>query len=1188
MSSEPPGKTSAALLRRSFLFLKNAAPQGNNFRLANLCGMADDDKGRMPFPQTPSDMSEFRQIKASAGSGKTYTLTSSFLSLLAGSSGASWSRPPAGCVVPDGDAYGWQEILAITFTNKAATEMRERLLSRLKGMALASPSAAASEKFWKPAKARDAVNMLIRSYGSLNIRTIDSLLHLMVRLSALDFDLSPDFEPRFADSDITGPIFDDMAEQAREDPELGDLFRRACRQMLRSEKTRGFLAGERIRERVTAMVSLMLAGDGWNIRDLASPEEAEDHFQAVLRGIENDAREMRARIEQEELKASKHLLNALNACIECGGRATKLPLSSAMFQKESFDECLLKASKGTASLSLHALYESLQSDLREVRVLLGARRLMPFAELAQAVYARLEHYERKNGVIAASQVPRLAIRAADDSEGVNELFCRLGARITHMLIDEFQDTSRDQWLALQPLAEEALAKNGSLTIVGDVKQAIYGWRGGDAALFDQLVRPGSPLLALVDHPTLETLPYNWRSRQRIVAWNNALFSPLGDTDVAKELLTPLAEGDEALLQSEAALLSEAFDRAAQSAEHCAPGGFVRLRTLDKGREEEELSVMLPDMVEKMGRSRPWGDICILARNNDQAAKAASWLMSRRIPVVTQGSLLLAEQPVIAGLVSLLRFMNDPDDDIAFWSALCARELLPPMTAPDGSPLDEGALLDWAARRSRQKSMARQFAADFPEAWQNVFAPLHDNAGLLTPYDAVMEVLERWNVFERCGSAEGFVRRFLEVLFCAEEQGVSDLSGFLDLWDSSGSQEKAPLPESMDAVRIMTMHKAKGLEFEVVILPWLNFSLGRASDDKSVFWNSRGTGLLAPLCREMGRPWLQDRMDTARESLHLIYVAMTRAVSELHCFLSDPDEGPIPFMLDALLSRVRSSMEEKDGALVWGEAPDLPPSASAPAGDAPYGEAQSAEKTQNIGESPRDGKAQASGSAPASAAPADITAADESTATAPAAGNPASPDSADAPPAPDGQPGEDWRPMGWLPRLRMFRSPLEDWTFTPKRRGTLIHHCLESLQVSGVGESSARRDAALAAARGISTFPLPVPDRENVQKQVEDVLCWYALQPETPHWLAFGTPEHALLDADGRQFRVDLLVDDGRELVAVEYKTGTAGNLPAPEHKAQLMRYLNLLHEASGANVRGALVYLDRREIFPILPGDDHE
>ena len=179
-------------------------------------------------------------------------------------------------------------------------------------------------------------------------------------------------------------------------------------------------------------------------------------------------------------------------------------------------------------------------------------------------------------------------------------------------------------------------------------------------------------------------------------------------------------------------------------------------------------------------------------------------------------------------------------------------------------------------------------------------------------------------------------------------------------------------------------------------------------------------------------------------------------------------------------------------------------------------------------------------------------------------------------------------MGWLPRLRIFKNDLEDWTFTAKRRGTLIHHCLEGLQISGVGEASARRDAALAAARGISTFPLPVPDRENVQKEVEDCLAWYARLPETPHWLAFGTPEHSLLDGEGRQFRVDLLVDDGKELIAVEYKTGTSGDLPADGHRQQLLHYLDLLEKAMGQKARGALVYLDRREIFPIFPGDSHD
>jgi hypothetical protein len=178
-------------------------------------------------------------------------------------------------------------------------------------------------------------------------------------------------------------------------------------------------------------------------------------------------------------------------------------------------------------------------------------------------------------------------------------------------------------------------------------------------------------------------------------------------------------------------------------------------------------------------------------------------------------------------------------------------------------------------------------------------------------------------------------------------------------------------------------------------------------------------------------------------------------------------------------------------------------------------------------------------------------------------------------------------MGWLPRLRMFRSPLEDWTFTARRRGTLMHHCLECLQVSGIGAASARRDAELAAARGLSTFPLPVPDKEAVLADITEDLAWYAALPETPHWLAFGTPEHALLDGDGRQYRVDLLVDDGDRLTAVEYKTGTPGDLPAPAHVEQLSRYLRLLNEASGLPVRGVLVYLDRRQLIPLDNADAH-
>ncbi|WP_458400276.1 UvrD-helicase domain-containing protein [Mailhella sp.] len=1085
-------------------------------------------------------MNEFRQIKASAGSGKTYTLTGSFLSLLAGASGSSWKKGHSGCALPEGDgSYGWQEILAITFTNKAAAEMRERVLSRLKDHALAPAErrrSGSEEKFWTPPRAKAAVDALIRSYSQLNIRTIDSLLHLMVRLCSLDFDLSPDFEPRFSENDISGPIFDLMAEQARDgDEELAALFRRACEQLLHSENMSGFLAGDRIRNRVTGMVSLLLNADGWSLNDLATPAEAEAHLRSMLSGIESRTRELLQRITDENLSANKRFLNALSACTECGGSASRLP-DSAYFKKESIDDCLNKASKGMASLTVHALYDGLRDDLNEMRILIKARRLMPFAELAHAVFSRLEAYERRSGTIAASQIPRLAIRAADDSEGVNSLFCRMGSRISHILIDEFQDTSRDQWFALLPLAEEALSKGGSLTIVGDVKQAIYGWRGGDAALFDKLVSPGSSLIELVEKSSLETLPCNWRSRERIVAWNNALFSPIGDGPTASSLLRELAEGNAALLEEQAGLLRDAFDRASQSAEHCRPGGFVQLHWQDKGQEQAALLEQLPELVESLGRSHSWGDICILTRSNDQASLAASWLMARHIPVVTQGSLLLAEQPAVAELVSLLRFLNTPEDDLAFWSTLSGEHLLPTLHDAEGVPLTLPRLTDWAASRPRLHTLARQFASDFPEAWESVFAPLHEGAGLLTPYDSAMEVLQRWDVITRLPEAEGFLLRFLEVLFSIEEQGISDLSGFLDWWDENGGKEKAPLPESMDAVRIMTMHKAKGLEFDVVILPWMDFPLGRTTDDKAVFWNSRGTGLLAPLCREMGEPWLRHRMDTAREALHLAYVAMTRAVSELYCFLPDPDSGSVPAMLDELISRLRPQMTEHGQTVVWGEIPAREESESPEAGFSP------------------------AGPPPASSLPKAFPLAFSASAE---------------------NQEEHWSPMGWLPRLRMFRSPLDDWTFTARRRGTLIHHCLECLQVSGKGEASARRDAELAAARGLSTFPLPVPDKEAALKDITEDLAWYASLPETPHWLAFGTPEHALLDSEGRQSRVDLLVNDGHELTAVEYKTGTSGPLPAQAHVEQLSRYLRLLKDASGLPVRGVLVYLDRRVLIPL-------
>ncbi len=1099
-----------------------------------------------------------RQIKASAGSGKTYALTGDFLRLLAGAA----DEPRSGCRVARSGTHAWPEILAVTFTNRAATEMRERVLARLKDMAL---GVIPPEEGWDAAGAGRTVECLLRDFGSLNIRTIDSLLHLIVRLAALDLDLAPDFEPCFDDSELFGPLLDDLAERAREgDPELTDAFARACRQILLYSDYRGFLAGDRVRARIAELASYLLRHqDNPLLARLASPECIAARLTRLRADLRECARTLRAALGKTRLAAHANLCKALDRCADPACPDNALPSDSKMLTKDSLDDCLNKASKGKADAACERLYSRLREAAAalegEGAVLRGALGLMPFIRLARRLLDELGDFQREAGKVPASRVPVLACRALSGEYGVNEAFCRMGSRLTHILVDEFQDTSMDQWLALKPLVEEALARQGSLTIVGDVKQAIYGWRGGEAALFD-LVPEDTALRRMVPAPEILSLDRNWRSREEVVAWNNAVFSQLGDEDRAREILSLMlpADTDEALVDDAAAMLATAFADAEQQPVPDKTGGVVRLHPLPAvSAGEDGLATLLPERVAELGERYAWGNICVLTRTNPQTSLAASLLLERGIPVVTQGSLLLAEQPLIIQLVALLAFLNAPEDDNAFWTVLAGADLLPDPAALEPSAtdsvapaaLDAATLNDWAARRAGRgrRSLARAFRADFPRHWALLFAPLHDAAGLLTPYDTVCEVFRRWRVPARHPEANGFLGRFLEVLYTAEQRGLSDLAGFLDYWKTHGGEEKAPLPETMNAVTVMTIHKAKGLQFEAVIVPWHDFPI--KANDEPTPCEADGLAALAPLCSAMGAPYSQALADTAREALHLLYVAWTRAVSELHCFLPAEGKGRMAAALTSLLAPLLGDAERTEGGdWVFGMAPEfspIPVRAPDPSTDLRAEEAAypAMDVEMAAGETPRE--------------------------------------------------NDEWRPMAWLPRLKIFRTPLQDWlgddgrSRTAKRRGTLMHHCLERLRVTGHTAVSAQADAAQAVQHGLRTFPLPVPDSEATARDLTEALAWYAALPETARHMAFGMPEHSLLDAEGNAHRVDLLVDDGEELVAVEYKTGTFGELPDPDHAAQLRGYLDLLRAASGRPARGELIYLDRRKRFVVDEMGEH-
>jgi len=173
-------------------------------------------------------------------------------------------------------------------------------------------------------------------------------------------------------------------------------------------------------------------------------------------------------------------------------------------------------------------------------------------------------------------------------------------------------------------------------------------------------------------------------------------------------------------------------------------------------------------------------------------------------------------------------------------------------------------------------------------------------------------------------------------------------------------------------------------------------------------------------------------------------------------------------------------------------------------------------------------------------------------------------------------------MGWLPRLKIYRSPLPDLHFTPRGRGILAHLCLECLILSETGTTEAH--ILRAVRQGMRLFPLPLDDPERIEAEMAEALAWFAALPEAPLWLDRGLREQGIMDEHGRMHRVDLLVpqNDG-SLHAVDYKTGQAGDEHRHEHYEQVRRYMRLAAQATGKPVRGFLVYLDERQLLEVQP-----
>jgi len=1089
-------------------------------------------------------------VTASAGAGKTYTLASRFLTHLADA--RSEQGNTACCPRAEQQPYAWNEILAITFTNKAAAEMQQRVLRTLKQRALGQDTGSLGSEISREEAGR-WVRVILRRMGSLNIRTIDSLLHQVLRLGALQLALPPDVELEFDLENIFAPLYAECiaAAEQGEEPQQ-ELLDQALDADFRLHGCSKFLPSASFRENVAEVFKFLLSmsPDDPAARLLDDPELLQEALLREYDAFLHAARGMHAAVEADRLQATSNFLKFLDKCLNCG--LYDEPPSSAYAGKPGLTDCVKAASRSAVSPQAEAAYSLLKERFRRFATLAGplkrAQSMAHLARLCQHLLQGLPELLRARSLAPAARLPHLARVLLADEVCCNEALCRMGAQLAHLLIDEFQDTSRLQWAALKPLAEEVLSRGGVLFYVGDVKQAIYRWRGGEASLFADV--PGQPGIREHAEDAAPTpLPHNWRSSIDVVETNNAFFSQLGDPTTAREVAEVMLdkEAPEAAQAALAELLTTVYGDARQQVApvNIDKRGFVHLEPVfgqDKADLMQRARLRLESLLlEELGLGGPAPavrprDVAILVRTNKESAEAARWCLECGLSVITENSLLLREHPLVQQMTALLAFLDYPRDDLAFWDAASGEHLL-----LGACGLESEELHSWLAGLERGP-LYRRFRQDYPGIWREYFEPLFQQAGFMSAYDVLCDITARFRLLERHPTEELYIRRLLETAHAAEEQGALSLAAFLELWKQKGDEQKVPLPENLDAVRVLTIHKSKGLEFPIVIMPFHHGDDG--PEGGLAAWEPADLPgpVLAQLQRNLGDTYYAEAVPRLLEQLNLLYVGWTRAERGLYALLTCTKtylgRSPLLRALQVLLPEFNLSLTP-DG----NEDGDADPSAQPPGEACIIGVPVS-----ELGLAP--------GQAPAEPAP----------------------------PRPAPLPLEEagHMPMDWLPRLNIYRSELDEANFEARKRGTLAHRCLEYLQAAGAPAEDVRH-ALRAGLRGHGDPHDPAAfatDSPLLEEELAAMLAWVRSHPELEPLLQQGRGEQEILTPDGDVKRVDFLAWDAAGPVAVEYKTGG----PSPDHEPQLRRYLELLAampRAAGAAPRGLLVYLDEQRIQPV-------
>jgi ATP-dependent exoDNAse (exonuclease V) beta subunit len=826
---------------------------------------------------------------ASAGSGKTHKLTGIYLATLFKS------------------RYNYRKILAVTFTNKATAEMKSRILDNLHKLAVGEKSeylndlvkSTTKPEDWIRTEAMGILNSILHDFSRFSVSTIDSFFQKILRSFAREIGLPSGFNIELDHSAILSYAVDEMIASSADDIQLKNWLTTYAISNIDDEKSWNLKEGiiKLSEELFKEKFKILSNEERANLRNkefllgyIAKIRSISSSFEKKMVEYGNSALMIFSTFELSDDMFYRKGQGVPGYIRTLAGGTVIMPNS---YVREIMNDPPRWSTGAPASKLLDAIDNGLESILRETinyydrniitynssRVVLSY--IFALGILSDVLY-NVHKITTSENIFLLSDAGEILnlITGSDQSPFIYE---KVGNRYENYMIDEFQDTSIIQWNNFKPLIENSMAEGSDNLVVGDVKQSIYRWRNSDWQIL------GKTLDSQIDNDRIFSKPLttNWRSRSNIIRFNNSLFT------IIPSLIDQTLSNDS---------LPVSFKKLYSEAEQDDPGkksgGYVRLEFIENDKEKkwkDKVLERIPGVIELcQDKGYNASEIGIIVRDGKEGALVLKSLIdySNNCPdenrkkynynVVSNDSLLLSNSPVIKFIISVISVVNNPPDMIS--RAVMLRYYL---LAKGDEDAENASLIS--------KNLIEGSKVYFPEGYETFLEKVKQ----LPLFEAVESIIG----FFRLGDYSfnvAYLNTFQDFIVSFTGNKNPDIQSFLDWWESTGTKKSVVLPGNQEAIRILTIHKSKGLEFRVVILPFLSWELDHLPSKQPFLWvrareepfNELGIvpvryskNLTGTIFSDY---YKNEKYSVYLDNINLLYVAFTRAKDVIYGFsVSNP-------------------------------------------------------------------------------------------------------------------------------------------------------------------------------------------------------------------------------------------------------------------------------------------------------------